>query len=95
MALQVNLSETQSGIGAAIPAAYARITGIQWSVHEGKFVFAVEYHWNQEARKSALRPIGGQVFQVEDFDFSADVGVKKSLYNYLKTLEIFQGAQDV
>lgn len=94
MALQVALSSEQSGIGTAIPAAYARIVAIQWSTQDNKVLFAVEYHWDEAARRAPLRPIGGQTFAVEDFDFSADLGIKKALYNYLKTLEVFTGAQD-
>ena len=95
MALQISLSAEQSGIGTPIPSAYARIVAIQWSVQDNKMAFAVEYHWNEAARRSSLRAIGGQAFQIENFDFSADQAVKKILYGYLKTLEVFAGAQDV
>ena len=94
MALKVSLSQEQSGIGVAIPEAYCRIVAVQWPTQEGKLAFGVEYHWDEAARRANLRPVGGQAFAVDDFDFSSDVGLKKSLYGYLKTLEAFAGAQD-
>ena len=95
MALQISLSAEQSGIGAPIPSAYARIVAIQWSVQDNKLAFAVEYHWDEAARRSGLRAIGGQAFQIEDFDFTADQAVKKILYGYLKTLDVFKDSVDV
>lgn len=95
MALQVSLTAEQSGIGTAIPEAYARIVAIQYSVQDGKVLFAVEYHWNVAARQTPLRPIGGQTFSVDNFDFAADVAIKRALYDYLKTLPAFAGAIDV
>jgi len=95
MALQVSLTSENSGIGAAIPQAYARVVAIQYSIQDGKVLFAVEYHWDVAARQVPLRPIGGQTFSVEDFDFTADIGIKKALYTYLKTLPAFVEAIDV
>lgn len=95
MALQVSLSQEESGIGVQIPAAYARIVGIQWSVQDEKLFFGVEYHWDSAARKENLRPIGGQMFAAEGFDFSQDSGIKRMLYTYLKTLPAFKDAADV
>lgn len=95
MALQVALSAETSGIGTPIQAAYARIVAIQYSVQDGKLLFAIEYHWDQAARHAPLRPIGGQTFSIDSFDFAAEVGIKAALYTYLKTLPIFAGAVDV
>ena len=95
MALQVSLSQENSGIGVSIPTAYVRIVGIQWSIQDDKIFFGVEYYWDAAARKNNLKSIGGQVFAAEKFDFSQDSGIKKMLYTYLKSLPSFTEAIDV
>lgn len=95
MAIIVNIPVEMSGIGTAISEAYARVAAFQWSAQDKKFVFAVEYFWNEAARRSDFRPIGSQTFQIDEFDFSVDISVKKTCYMFLKTLPAFKEAKDV
>lgn len=95
MALQISLTAEQSGIGAAIPAAYAKISEFHYTDNDGKIIFLVQYFWAAAARSSGLRPIGGQSFVYDAFDFNTAASIKTVLYDFLKTLPMFSGAVDV
>ena len=101
MALQINLSAEQSTVGAAFPNAYARIVGMQYELKKDEILIFVDIHADQAARGAGKNPIGGNVYKAKngvdtaDLDAATSPGVRKVLYNYLKTLPEFQAAADV
>ncbi len=86
MALQIALDATQSGIGVAVPAAYARIVHISWTTqggpNAGTLVFTLEWHYDNAARQAKARPINGSTHMIDNFNWPNDRTLLKAIYEW-------------
>jgi len=88
MALKLALEKNM--VGYPFPDAYARI--IHYSGDKGNIAYRV-YAWaSEEARQAGYDPILDVMYHVE---ISPSVVLLESLYNHLKTQELFANAVDV
>ena len=88
MALKLALEN--STVGYPFPAAYARIS--LFTGDKGSIVYRVNIWANEDARKANAQPVFETTFHAE---ISTTVAVLESLYNHLKTQEMFINAVDV
>ncbi len=100
MALKLNLHESKTSIGIAVPNAYARISLLMFDTKSGYVQVTVETHSNQQARAANKNPVQSKVYRgkvgVDLPSLDADIpGVRAALYTWLKTLPDFDGAVDV
>jgi hypothetical protein len=95
MALQINLADTDSGVGVAAPMAYVRIVIYTHDIKSDALSFAVEYHYNQQARNQGRNPIKGASYAVLEAQLVTTGNIRVRMYDYLKTLPEFTGAIDV
>ena len=96
MALQIALDDTQSEIGAAVPAAYVRIVLYTHDVKNDLIQVALDFHYNQAARNAGRRPIKGAGYQTTENAVNVFTGgMQARIYSWLKTLPEFAGAVDV
>lgn len=102
MALQVTL--TDSPVGLAIPAGYARIVQVLADFVQGKVQVAVDVYATAAARQAGKRPVSGGQYLADvttdpaakpGINPDASEGIRTNAYAYLKTLPDFAGATDV
>ena len=86
MALQKEY-ETSSGI----TANYHKIGKINYEKESGAY-FEVEIYLNESARRDNKKPLETRTFYSENIN--VDEPLVTQLYNYLKTLPEYEGAQD-
>lgn len=95
MALQIDLPDTDSGVGVAAPAAYARIVIYTHDIKNDALMFAVEYHYNAQAKNQGRNPMKGASYSVLEAELVGTGNIRSKMYDYLKTLPEFVGAIDV
>jgi len=95
MAIQIALAEADSGIGATIAAAYVRIVIYTHDIKNDTIMFAVEYHYNAQAKNQGRQPIRGASYTVTGAQLSGTGGTRSQLYAYLMTLPEFATAVEV
>jgi hypothetical protein len=99
MALQIALDATQSGIGVAVPAAYARVVQLNWTstagINAGTLNFTLEWHYDNAARQAGARPINGSSHSIPSFNWPNDRTLIKAIYDWCKTQPDFLTALDV
>jgi hypothetical protein len=81
-------------VGVAAPEAYVRIVYYTVDIKNDSLFFAIEYHYNQQARNQNRNPIKGATYTVPDSILTGG-GKLAAMYTYLKTLPEFAGAVDV
>lgn len=89
MALKVNLQT--SAYGFSFSEAYVRITEI--FINKSTTTFQIGIHANEDARIQYARQLETRLYSINTDDI--DSKILPFLYNYLKTLPEFQGAEDV
>jgi hypothetical protein len=101
MALQLNLTADKTAVGLAAPEAYARIVQLSFDTRTGQVTLHVDIHADAAARNAAKAPVAGGVYRgitgidMPNIDEALALGVRSSLYTWLKTLPDFTGAVDV
>jgi hypothetical protein len=96
MALQVALDDTQTELGTAAPAAYAKIVQYTHYVVDDRVQIVVEFHYNQAAKAAGRRPLKGATYMALESEVNAFSGTMQNrCYSWLKTLPEFAGATDV
>jgi hypothetical protein len=96
MALQVALDDTQTELGTAAPAAYAKIVQYTHYIVDDYVIIVVEYHYNQAAKNAGRRPLKGATYRATEAEVNAFTGnMQNRCYSWLKTLPEFAGATDV
>jgi hypothetical protein len=97
MALQLALSESSTDVGAAFPAAYARV--IFGRTFSETCIVTVNFYADEQARREDKREIQQRHYECLQSDVSALVEKADHLhapfYRYLKSLPEFAGAVDV
>ena len=91
MALQLNITDTE--VGASFNAAYAKIAhfhGENMPAVGVRVDFIVDFFASSAAREQNARPVHRMHFGISLPEGDLMVG----LYNYLKTLPEFEGAED-
>lgn len=95
MALQISLLASDSGVGVAAPVAYAHIVIYTHDVKNDALMFAIEYHYNLQARNQLRNPIKSASYSVLEAALTGTGNLRSKMYDYLKTLPEFAGAIDV
>jgi len=88
MALKLNLETTKFGVPA--PEAYARITNFHCNKNQLQVQVAV--YFSQEAVEGNSVPVSEHAHYIAVADLSGDI--LPAIYNVLKTLPQYEGAQD-
>jgi len=94
MALQLSIG-TDSSIGAAFPAAYARV--IYGRTFAATCVITVNFYADEQARRDDKASFDQKHYDCLQSDLSVEAGdhLHAPFYRHLKTLAEFAGAVDV
>ena len=94
MALQLSIG-TDSNIGAAFPAAYARV--IFGRTFSENIVITVNFYADEQARRDEKDHFAQKHYECLQSDLSVEAGdhLHAPFYRHLKTLAEFAGAVDV
>ena len=94
MAIQLSIG-TESSIGAAFPAAYARV--IFGRTFAENIVITVNLYADEQARRDDKGSFDQKHYECLQSDLSVEAGdhLHAPFYRYLKTLPEFAGAVDV
>lgn len=95
MALQLSISAADSRVGAAFPAAYARI--IFGRTFAENIVITVNLYADEQARRDEKAEFDQRHYECLQTDLSVEAGdhLHAPFYRHLKTLAEFAGAVDV
>ena len=95
MALQLSISASDSKVGAAFPAAYARV--IFGRTFAENVVITVNFYADEQARRDEKDHFDQRHYECLQSDLAVQAGdhLHAPLYRHLKTLPEFAGAVDV